>query len=68
VGLLVCFQWRLLWWVDLALPSTHQGVLSLLLLLNRTGGGNKIEKLVGWDKDREIPYQLLSGAKHTWIY
>ena len=36
-----------LWWVDLVqLPDPHSVALSLLLL-NRTGGENKMEKLVG---------------------
>jgi len=40
-------------------------VLSSVLLLSKTGGENKKEKLMGQDKDREIIYQLLSWAKQT---
>jgi len=37
----------LMWWADLAqLPDTHPAPLPLSLL-NRTGGENKMEKLVG---------------------
>jgi len=52
----------LVWWVNLGwLPAAHQATVSFLF--NRTGGKNKIKKLIGWDKNREITYQLLSWAK-----
>lgn len=34
-------------------------ILGWLPLLNRTGGENKVEKLMSQDKDREIADQLL---------
>ena len=54
----------MLWWVDLGwLPDAHPAALSHLL--NRAGGENKTENLVGQDKDRDITYRLLSRAKQT---
>jgi len=54
-----------LWWVDLGWsPDAHQTALSLLIL-NRTGEENMMEKLIKRDKDREITHQLLSWAKQT---
>ena len=54
-----------MWWVDLGqLPDAHPAALSLPLL-NRIGEENRMEKLVGRDKDREIAYQLPSRAKQT---
>ena len=54
-----------LWWVDLVqLPYAHPAALSVPLL-NRTRGENKMKKLVGRDKGREIAYQLPSQAKQT---
>lgn len=50
------------------LPDAHSAALSLLLLLllNRTGGENKIEKLVGQDKEGDTTYQSPSWAKQTY--
>lgn len=36
-----------------------------LLLLNGTGKKTRMKKLLSWDKDREIAYQLLSQAKQA---
>jgi len=55
----------ILWQVDLGwLPDAHPAALSLPLL-NRTGEENKMEKLVGQDKDRKTAYQLSSQTKRT---
>lgn len=52
-------------WVDLGmLPDPHPAALSFPLL-NKTGGENKMKKLIGQGKDQKIIYQLLSLAKHT---
>lgn len=45
------------------LPGTHPAICSHLSLLNRTGGENKIKKLMSQVKDKEIIYQLLWQAK-----
>lgn len=56
---------RPLWWVDLGrLPDACSATLSVPLL-DRTGGENEIEELVGRDEDREITDRLLSQAKLT---
>ena len=51
------------WWLNLGqLPDTYPAVLSLPLL-HRIGGENKMEKLIGQDKDRAITYQLPSWTE-----
>ena len=58
---------KLLWWVNLgSLPGAHQATF-LLHLLNKTVGENKIKKIMGWDKDREITHQVPSQEKQTQI-
>lgn len=53
------------WWLNPGqLPDTYPAVLSRPLL-NRTRGENKMEKLIGQAKDREITYQSLSRAKNS---
>lgn len=52
-------------WVDVGqLPDPHSATLSVPFL-KRAGGQIKKEKLVGWDKDGEITYQLPSRAAQT---
>ena len=52
-----------MWWADLGwLPGAHPAALSLALI-SRTRRENKIKKVVGKGKDREITYQLSSQAK-----
>jgi len=54
-----------LWWVDLGwLPNAHPAALALPLL-SRTGGENKMQKLVRQDKDGEITQELPPWAKQT---
>jgi len=45
------------------LPDAHS--LFLKPLLNKAGGENKVKRLMGQDKDREIKYQVPSPAKQT---
>jgi len=55
------------WCVNLGqLPDTYPAMLSSLLL-NRIRGENKMEKLIGQDKDRELTYQLPPWAKQSTI-
>ena len=56
-----------LWWVDHGRLADPHPATPSLPLLNRTGGENKMEKLVHQDKDRQIADQLLSQAKQTWL-
>lgn len=52
-------------WADFGwLPYLHSDSFSLLLH-NRAEAGNKMRKLMGWYKDRDIPCQLPSKAKQT---
>jgi len=44
-------------WMAASCPPSR----SLIHLLNRTGGENKMRKLMGEDKDREITYLLRHG-------
>lgn len=46
------------------LPAVHPAVLPLSLL-TKMWGENKMENLLGQDKNREITHQLLSDLKHT---
>lgn len=62
-GQVTAWKPGLLWWVDLGWPwGAHQTTLSLHFL-NCTGDIKHNEKFMGWSKDKEITYQLLSQAK-----
>lgn len=50
---------------DLCLHA-HLAAISLPLP-NRMWAENKMEKPMGWDKDRAITYHLLLWAKWTWL-
>lgn len=55
--------WAVMSWLSVRChPATHS-----LPVLKRIGGENKVKKLMGWHKDRDIPYQLLSRAKRIWL-
>jgi len=50
-----------LWWADYSgLPDTHPAALS-------TEGGNKMEKLMDQDKDREINYKYHHGQNRLYL-
>lgn len=54
----------MLWRVDLGWwPVTHQLLSHYSCLMGQ--GENRVIKLLSWDKDIEIAYQLLSQAKHA---
>lgn len=61
----IIYSYLCLWWVGRGqLPDPHPDAPSLPLL-NRTGGQNKMETLMGQDKDRQITEQFLSQVKQT---
>lgn len=46
-----------------SLAEEKMVLVETFIFLNRTGGEKMMITLVGWDKDREITYELLSVAK-----
>ena len=55
----------MMWWPKLGwLPDPHPAAF-LLPLHCRAGGEEKMKRLMGWDKDRKIIYQLLPWRKQT---
>jgi len=52
------------WWLDIGhMPDAYTAALTPLL--RWTGEENRMKKLMGWDKDREITYQLPSWVEET---
>lgn len=64
ISMLIFSLYTYLWWVWpwLCTRGLHPAALSLQLF-NRAGRENKMQKLRGWDKDRDITHQLPSCTK-----